>query len=362
MKIAVFYPRSITCAWSVSEAMMHAMHRAGHEPLDCGLDPALKSPDPRRYPPREVLATCDAILISGPEHIGKFLQVLYPDWRHVRVLKVAYLHESVRREDYGTLDLDRIKVTADVVFCPAVQDETFGLRYLPFPVDTATFNPGPAGGKGRRRPYAAVFIGTLYGKRQEYYEQMGLRGLVRVGKVQVVDLDGINIRASARLLAESYRAVRVLVNLPSLSRLLVTKIGEALACGTFVLTPAHFRRGGRQHAGVRRRQGSGVLRPGKGRPAEDHRILPSPRRASPIHRPSWLPGRPRKAPSGPAALRNAGCRGRGPAPFPTGPAEHITIGRNRCTAVDHGIVLRVYPDYGTLEFQNAKIWINPTAS
>jgi hypothetical protein len=237
MRIAVFYPRSIMCAWSVNEALVHVLRRMGHEPLDCGLDPEIKSPDPRRYPSRDVLAACDAILISGPEHIGKFLYTFYSDWQGLKVPKVAYLHESVRREDYGTLNLDRIRAMADGIFYSAIQDEVFGLRYQPFPVDTATFNPGPAPAEGRQRLYAAVFIGTLYGKRREYYERMGLQGLVRVGNVKVIDLDGINMWDSARLLAETYRTIHVLVNRPSLSHVLVTKIGEALACGTFVLTP-----------------------------------------------------------------------------------------------------------------------------
>jgi spore maturation protein CgeB len=38
-------------------------------------------------------------------------------------------------------------------------------------------------------------------------------------------------------LAQNYRRVKVFFNLPAYSELLVTKVAEVMACGTFILTP-----------------------------------------------------------------------------------------------------------------------------
>jgi len=59
-----------------------------------------------------------------------------------------------------------------------------------------------------------------------------------VGNIQVHDLGGVRVRETALLYADNLRQIKVFVNLPTLSQLAVTKVYEALACGTFLITPA----------------------------------------------------------------------------------------------------------------------------
>lgn len=86
------------------------------------------------------------------------------------------------------------------------------------------------------------FIGMMYQKRQgwlnSYAKHMkeGDPGLA-IGNVFVQDIEGIPWKENAVRLAANYRRIAVFLNFPHLSELLVTKVYEVLACGTFLLTP-----------------------------------------------------------------------------------------------------------------------------
>jgi len=54
----------------------------------------------------------------------------------------------------------------------------------------------------------------------------------------VQDIDGVDSHGTAERLARNYRECEIFFNLPSLSRLLVAKVFEVMACGTFLMTPA----------------------------------------------------------------------------------------------------------------------------
>lgn len=71
----------------------------------------------------------------------------------------------------------------------------------------------------------------MYKKRAEYIGRIGYP-LVRIQSVTSND-----VRKSFELLADAYCAPKIFVNLPAYSRLLVTKVTEVMACGTFLLTP-----------------------------------------------------------------------------------------------------------------------------
>ena len=56
-----------------------------------------------------------------------------------------------------------------MIFCPAIQDEKYGFRYLPFGVDTEIFKPAFSEGDGNAfmpikppKSIDAAFIGLLY--------------------------------------------------------------------------------------------------------------------------------------------------------------------------------------------------------
>src|SRR5439155_15671393 len=143
VRLAYWFPLNTFSAWSISPGAVDALRRMGHEVLACPCPIGAKTVNPDDFPSVARLNEMDGIILSGPEHIEPFLIALYADWRQIRAPKAAWLHETVQREDYGMLDLDAVKRRADVIFCPAVQDEAYGLRYLPFGVDTLVFTPQP---------------------------------------------------------------------------------------------------------------------------------------------------------------------------------------------------------------------------
>jgi hypothetical protein len=167
---------------------------------------------------------------------------LYPKWHSLNTRVVGWMHETVRREDYGHLAIEEIKDFCDYLFTPACQDREFGLEWLPFGVDLAMFQ----GDVDDLRPHGATFVGLLYPKRQEALKRMQLSGL-RMGKVEVRGIDGVLPRETARLYSHELRSMKILLNLPSLCDHLVTKIFEGMACGATVVTPRSLHSAGKEN-------------------------------------------------------------------------------------------------------------------
>jgi hypothetical protein len=55
--------------------------------------------------------------------------------------------------------------------------------------------------------------------------------------ISVWDFEGLNVRKSMLLLAETYRRIKVFVTFPSMSRVVVAKVLEASACGCGLVAP-----------------------------------------------------------------------------------------------------------------------------
>jgi hypothetical protein len=246
VKLACFYPGSLYCAWSLATGLVDTLQRMGHVVTPIPIESVENSTrgdrnvaltNRRTCPSSDELRGCDGIVLSGPEHMRPELLALYPDWREIDVPKVAWLHETVEREDYGRLPIEAIKELADSTFTPAFQDRRFEMEWLPFGVDTQVFKPDWSVAK----EFDAAFIGLMYPKRVRFMDTLApLLGDIRVlhANIQVCDLGGLRIRDSAALYAENLRRIKVFVNLPTLCQLAVTKVYEVLACGTFLTTPA----------------------------------------------------------------------------------------------------------------------------
>ncbi len=236
MKLACFYPASVYCAWCVSTGLVDTLRRLGHEVAALPVDHTQTQLNLGSYPARAQLEKFDGIVLSGPEHLRGHILALYPEWCKLSVPKVSWMHETVEREDYGRLPIEAIQRLADTTFCPAAQDERYGLRWLPFGVDTEVFKPN----WNQTKTYQAAFIGLIYPKRAEFLKKVipHLKGInFMIGNVQVQDLGGICVHETAALYADNLRRIKVFVNLPTLSQLAVTKVYEVLACGTFLITP-----------------------------------------------------------------------------------------------------------------------------
>jgi len=232
----------------------------GHTIHDCPL-PASKQVNEREWkrlidscPTLDALKKFAVVILSGPEHIFPWLDELYGryEWEHLEVPRAGLYHESMFRED-GNRDFDRFRRYSDWHFFPAAQDadffdqEHFGTKgrcvWMPFGVDTEIFCPvgfkPSAEQYAELKVYSCAFIGLLYPKRVAYLQKLAgvLDTEFTVGQVQVVDLSGVCHEETALRYAAELRRIKVFVLLPSLSQLLVSKVQEVLACGTFLLCP-----------------------------------------------------------------------------------------------------------------------------
>ncbi|MBX9709512.1 MAG: glycosyltransferase [Xanthobacteraceae bacterium] len=220
-KIVVFHNLAgVGSAWCFAEGVVSVLQSMGYEVADA------KRGGRPRFPVRKLLEA-DLILICGPEWLWYRLGKRYGSlWRKIPTLKVAWFVESLSRDD-RVFDFQDLKSFADLHYFPAIQDaEDCGGTYLPFGVDTSIFRSRPTEPK-----YDSAFMGSLYPKREQYLSRVGFP-LQRMQSVSSPDT-----RKSFELLAEAYRSTKIFVNLPALSRLLVGKVFEVMASGTFLLTP-----------------------------------------------------------------------------------------------------------------------------
>lgn len=280
MKICFIFCGSITAGWSVGDGLANALQKAGHK--------VLRIPRGRQDCPSltvEALNVADAIIVSGPEHIfrshvkgggpnGYNLtkeELTMYEWKNeVKPPKIFMYHESNHREDQ-TFGFEDYLQYADYHFFPAIQDaEMFDQEHfakgrsfwLPFGVDTDVFKPivcpvckgwkqfAPdckkclgTGTQPSPKDIEVGFVGMMYPKRNTFIAQLshhmkqGRDPWVTIGNVQVLDIDGPAWTDQVNRLAQNYRRCKVFFNMPAYSELLVSKVAEVMACGTFVLTP-----------------------------------------------------------------------------------------------------------------------------
>jgi hypothetical protein len=222
-KVAVFHNgANVGSAWCCSEGLVAALKAEGHEVMDCG------NPVRSQFALSD-LRQADMILLGAPEWYFSHLLRNYGEaWSSLAMPKVAWYAESFQADDGRDMNFDILRPLFDVHYFPAAQDAArLGGAWLPFGVDTDLFKP-----RGLAKTRGAAFIGTLYPKRDAFIKTL----TYPVEMVPTIKERGLT--RSFAMLAEAYETTRVLVNFPSWSRLLVTKITEAMACGTFVLTPA----------------------------------------------------------------------------------------------------------------------------
>lgn len=219
--IVVFHnTAAVGSAWCCAEGIVSELRAMGYRVADGGNPHASQLP-------AATLREADLIILGAPEWFARPLQLRYGAvWSGLRARKAAWYAESFHRDDRD-FDFNTVRGLADHHYFPAIQDaEEFGGQWLPFGVDTAMFRP-----KSVPVVHDAAFLGTIYPKRAEYLARIPYK-LERIQSVSSPD-----VRRSFALLADAYGSTRIFVNLPALSRLLVTKVTEVMACGTFLLTP-----------------------------------------------------------------------------------------------------------------------------
>ena len=219
--IAVFRVHPSGAAWCCSGGMAPTLRSLGYRVLDCG--------DPRQTStPIEHLQQADFIIMNAVEWYDEVLTNRYglQAWQALKAPKATWYAESAHRDDRN-FPFERCRPLADRHYFPAAQDAVeFDGEWLPFGADVSVFKA-----KSVEKRYDAAFLGMMYPKRAEYMSRIGYPLQILP---PVSDPDPLH---SFELLAEAYSATRIFVNLPSYSRLLVTKVTEVMACRTLLVTP-----------------------------------------------------------------------------------------------------------------------------
>ena len=250
MKIAAFYSDSPFAGWVQAEGFVDVLKRMGHDVTAIAVPPVTKISQQDADRINKPIDDCELLIVSGPEHLRKWIAAFYPHWSKLKAARIAWYHESFVREDYS-LDYAHFEKMFDYHFFPDKNDaKKYKGDWLPLGVDVEMFNR-TTGCTYPERDIEVGFIGLMYPKRARFVEELqphlgdikiqmryacqSERGLIPA--IAVYDWNGLNVRRSMLLLAETYRRIKVFVTFPSLSNVLVAKVLEALACGCILVAP-----------------------------------------------------------------------------------------------------------------------------
>jgi hypothetical protein len=246
MKLALFYPKNLLAGWYSMGGYVAALKRMGHEVLDCwlpGNTPNAVEQMKRERPSVDELNSCDLIMSMYHEYLTGWYEAIYgfEGWSKLEIPVVARFDESFDRPDLHLAHRwDELKRWAQRYSFPAQQDaEKYGGQWLPFSSDTFMFKK-----LDTPKKYDVGFVGSMYPIRVDYLERLkttSMSGADKInfvcGPVGVQDVGGGREPESTQLLAENYRQMRIFFCLPPMSRLVVAKIADVMACGTFVMYP-----------------------------------------------------------------------------------------------------------------------------
>jgi hypothetical protein len=229
--IAVFHCQAFPgSAWCCAEGIVMTLMDLGYQVMDCG------RPN-WTVVPIEALSQADLIIMSAVEWYDDILAERYGEaWFQLKAVKVAWYAESAHRDDRD-FPFERVRPLASLHYFPAIQDaDEFGGHWLPFGADTTVFKP-----KEVETQHDVAFLGSMYPKRVEYLQNIS----ADIAFLSVVFHD--DRRQGFELLAASYCTTRIFLNLPSYSRLLVTKVTEVMACKVMLITPGIDHPSGRRN-------------------------------------------------------------------------------------------------------------------
>jgi hypothetical protein len=257
VKIALFQPKSLFASWFSVGGYVSALTRMGHQVTEFAFpgnhvsNEALAQVRPEMPTIGQLNEQFDVVLSAYHEYTQPWLSALFrhEQWKRLTIPVIARFDESMDREDLLlSRRIDELKSWADYFSFPAVQDaEKYGGRWVPYGSDLQMFGPGVFAGRasfpvsGEEKKYDVAFIGSMYPQRKAYFDQLmtqfpqGYK--FHVGNVLCQDLSGLLFKQSMELLAANYRQIKVFFCLPPMSRLIVQKVLDIMACGTMVMYP-----------------------------------------------------------------------------------------------------------------------------
>jgi hypothetical protein len=247
MRVALFTINNFLAGTAATFGYRETLERMGHEVLPARLPGNQVQVTPEllaECPTIEQLMECDLVLSTHHEYVQPWLEAMYPFAAWDKLMsKVPVLARFDESMDRGDLLLphrmpDLLQWAKHYSF-PAAQDaDTYNGQWLPFGTDTTIFKPGTP---LPEKKYDVGFIGTMYPKRHEYLTKLiqfaGRNTKLYVGNVAVQDIAGVRSRDTALLLADNYRDIKIFFCFPPISRLVVSKIPDIMACDTLVLYP-----------------------------------------------------------------------------------------------------------------------------
>jgi hypothetical protein len=252
MKLAHFRTNTILSGWSnlaIAQTLRDIGHRCllGAIPVDWSgavrykLALAEYERIITEMPTIGQLAECDAVLVSGPEYIFKWLEQLYGSAWKSRVMSgrpvIAFHMESSVRKD-RSFNFEAAKQWANVHYYPDPRDaERFkGLWQRPA-VDLFWFMPLT----NQEKRLDVGFAGSLYSSRSKYLEALmpHMQGIeFRTGFPMAADIFGEIHTSWVKNYLYSIASMKIHLCLPSNnSSFDVGRVYETLAVGTFCLAP-----------------------------------------------------------------------------------------------------------------------------
>src|SRR5271157_1484562 len=193
----------------------------------------------------EVLEKCDTNFWKHHKYTYPWLAATYSMekvWSKIKHKVTARFDESMDRLDLGLMrKYGEMQQWATYFSFPAAQDaERYGGQWLPHGVDTEMFKPHEHVTSNKDKEFDLAFIGSIYPLRGQYYNHLAPclgKVQLKMGMVMVQELNGLNGPKTMELLADNYRKIKVFFCLPPMSRLIVAKAFEVMACGTFLMYP-----------------------------------------------------------------------------------------------------------------------------
>lgn len=249
MKIVLYYPFNMYAGWYTIGGYQNALKRLGHDVLVCALPGNnVQNVDAVRLdaPTLKQLNEADVVLSTYHEYVQPWLKAIYgfERWSSIKTPIVARFDESMDRSDLGLpTRVPELLQWADAYSFPTVQDaKRWGGQWDPYGADLEVFHP-PTNDDPSLKIFDLGFIGTMYQVRLQYLQ--GLSSCLNdvtfhCGPVVVQDLRGVLGVESTVLMADNYRRIKIFFCLPGIAKMILAKVFDVMACGTFVMCPGLY--------------------------------------------------------------------------------------------------------------------------
>jgi glycosyltransferase involved in cell wall biosynthesis len=222
LKIGVSYLSNLGNSWSMSDGVLNALDRMGHDVVAAlhihGDIPNSAKPDPSWN-------DFDFVLVLEAEYIPKEY------WTHLTCPKALWFTETSRREDlhFEGLYQEQIRFPKVHPFFVALQDaREYGGTWLPHGVDTEFFKPS-----GVPKVHEIGYFGQIYPRRVRTWKMVCDAG-IKVHRIERIVTERIRMN---EILIHDINQCKMILALPAYSHSFTTRPLEVMACGVPIVVP-----------------------------------------------------------------------------------------------------------------------------